>query len=214
VQSWRRCGEGWGGDDETQGNDNEVVDLGDDAPYMIPCTQMRRGNANSGRGKGIVVIDSQSGDEGDKFNGRGVLMEEYEKRRPQQLQGEEERGKRSKGTTQPRRTRPQNSSIRENDGHTKSTHMYNFSEEEEDDSDTETLSPPRRSTKRSVEVNVGEGEGTTTAAGRASGSGDRNKSDAPRPVGNLGCERVPTTTQTYRRQKILNRHLQRNPVEA
>jgi hypothetical protein len=150
-----------GEDDDTHGNDNEVVDLGDDAPYVIPCTQMKKGNASFGKGKGIVVIDSQSGGEEDDHISRGALMEEYEKRRPQQLQGEEERGKRSKGTTQGGRRRPQNSSIRDNDIHTISTPKYNRHESEEDDYDTETLSLPRRSDKKNVDEDGGEGEGTT-----------------------------------------------------
>jgi hypothetical protein len=52
-----------GEDDETDGNENEVVDLGDEDPYIIPSTQFRKGNGKLGKGKGIVVIDSQSGGE-------------------------------------------------------------------------------------------------------------------------------------------------------
>lgn len=190
-----------GEDDETQGYDNEVVDLGDDAPYVIPCTQMKKGNANFGKGKGIVVIDSQSGGEDNDGRSRGARMEEYQKRRPQQLQGEEDRGKKSKGTTEAGRRRPQNSYVREDAVHKTSTHMYNFSEEEENDSETETLSPPRRSEKRSVAIDFGEGEETTAAAGRPRSSSDRKTTQACRSLATPACERVPPTTQTYRRQK-------------
>lgn len=190
-----------GDDDETQGYDNEVVDLGDDAQHVIPCTQMNKGNANFGKGKGIVVIDSQSGGEDNDGRSRGARMEEYQKRRPQQLQGQQDRGKKSKGATEAERRRPQNSYVREDGGHKTSTRMYNLSEEEEDDSETETMSPPKRSERRSVAIEIGEGEGATTAGGRPRSSSDRNTAQASRLPPTSSSERVPPTTQTYRRQK-------------
>jgi hypothetical protein len=77
----RGVGEGFvGDDDETEGNENHVVDLGDEAPYMIPCTQKRREKSHNGKGKAVVVLDSQSGGDDDETQ----FMEEYELRRPQQ----------------------------------------------------------------------------------------------------------------------------------
>lgn len=71
-----------GDDDETKGNDNEVVDLADETPYVIPYTQIRKENGNIGKGKAVVVFDSQSGGEDNKNKCRGVRMEEYGNRRP------------------------------------------------------------------------------------------------------------------------------------
>ena len=191
-----------GDDDETEGNNNEVVDLGDDATYIIPCTQMKRGKSNFGKGKGIVVIDSQSGGEEEDTRGRGCLMEEYEKRRPHQLEGEEDRGKKMKGTTQAGRRRLESSSIQEDDVQKTNTHTYDYSEEEEDDSDTQTLSPPRRSEKRPVAADVGEGEETIGVSGRPRNGSDRIKTKPLRSIATIPSERVPPSTQTYRRLKI------------
>lgn len=69
-----------GEDDETECNDMDVVDLADETQYIIPCTQKRRGKENSGRGKAVVVLDSQSGGSDDDTRCMGVGMEEYENR--------------------------------------------------------------------------------------------------------------------------------------
>jgi hypothetical protein len=138
-----------GEDDETQHNDNEVVDLGDEAPYVIPSTQFRKGNEKFGKGKGIVVIDSQSEGEETDSEVRGALLEEFERRRPGQLQGEEDRGKKSKGAAQSGMRRQEKSSNGEYDVQKTKNRIY-IPSEEEDDSDTETLSLPRRSEKTSA----------------------------------------------------------------
>ena len=126
-----------GEDDETENNENEVVDLGDEAPFIIPSTQFRKGNEKFGKGKGIVVIDSQSGGEETDSEVRGARLEEFERRRPQQLQGEEDRGRKPKGAAQSGRRRQEKNRI----------YIPSEEEDEEDDSDTETCSNPRRSEK-------------------------------------------------------------------
>ena len=138
-----------GEDDETQNNENEVVDLGDEAPYIVPCTQFRKGNDKFGKGKGIVVIDSQSGGEETDSEVRGALLEEFERHRPRMDEGEEDRGKKSKGAAQSGRRRPEKSWNGEDDVQKTKSRIHIRSEEEEDDSDTQTFSLPRRSEKTS-----------------------------------------------------------------
>ena len=142
-------------DDETEGNENEVVDLADEAPYTIPCTQLQKGKGKFGKGKAIVVIDSQSGDEDDDTRCMGAAMEEYEQRRPRQSQGQEDRRKKSKGIAQGGRRRLDNDEFGEDEVQKTKTHIHIPSEDEGDDSDTETMSPPRLSEKRSCGVDGG-----------------------------------------------------------
>lgn len=196
-------GVGRGEDDETEGNDNEVVDLADEAPYTVPSTQLKKGNANFGKGKGIVVIDSQSGGEDDDTRGRGALMEEYDRRRLHQSGGQEDRRQKSKGTSQRGRRRLANPEIGEDNLQNTKILIQNSSEEEGDDSFAEMMSPPRRSQKRTVVVDGGREEGTTDVAGRPRNGSGRNTTQAAASVGTPGGDQDIPRTQTYRRLKSL-----------
>lgn len=77
VQSWTRRGT-QGEDDEAEGNENEVVDLADEAPNLVPCKQIRKENDNIGKEKVVVVLDLQSRGEDNDTKCRGIRMEEYE----------------------------------------------------------------------------------------------------------------------------------------
>ena len=185
----RRGGVGREGeDDETDGFENEVVDLGDEDPYIIPSTQFRKGNGKSGIDKGIVIIDSQSGGEDPDTEYRGALLEEFQRRRPQEVEGEKERGKKSKGAPLAGIRRLEKSSNVEDVAQkTKSQKlMYNRSEEEEDDSDTETLSLPGRSEKKNS------GAPSTLTYRRTKNSENAPSTEPSRAVGVAATE-VPGT---------------------
>lgn len=199
-------GEGTEGeDDETEGNEKDVVDLADEAQYIVPCTQTLRGKGNIGRGKAVVVLDSQSGDDDDDTRCTGVRMQEYENRAPQQPQGQEDRRRKIRGKAQGARRRLQNAEIGDDIGRNAQSPIYNRPDEEGDDSDSQTELPPRRITKKGVCLDGRQAGRSTVAAARPSNSGGRNSSQAHRSVGANGSEHCPQTTQTYRRQKNAER---------
>ena len=182
-----------GEDDETQNNENEVVDLGDEAPYVIPCTQLRKGNDKNGKGKGIVVIDSQSAGEETNTEVRGALLEEFERHRPRLDQGEEDRGKKSKIAAQSERRRQEKSWNGEDDVQKTKNHIYIRSEEEEDDSDTKTLSLPRRSEKTSAGTVAAERVPAPTQTYRRQRNSENAPSTQPTKGVGVAATEVPAT---------------------
>lgn len=194
-----------GDDDETQGYENDVVDLADEARYIIPSTQTRRGKANIGRGKAVVVLDSQSGGEDDDTRCLGVRMEEYETRRPQLRQGQEERRRKTTGNAEGGRRRLDNGENGEENAMNAETQMQNMSEEEGDDSNTKTQLARRRNAKKGGCMDGRDAACTTGADGRPSNSGGRNTLQARYSMGGIASDHVARPTQTYRRTKIGDR---------
>ena len=186
-----------GDDDETEGNENHVVDLANEAPYMIPCTQKRREKNHNGKGKAVVVLDSQSGGEDDGTH----FMEEYENRRPQQQERQEERKRRTTCKAQGGRRRLDNGEIGEENPRNALTTIHNVSEEEDDDSDTRTQIARRRNAKQGGCLDASDAARTIGYDGRPTNSGGRNTSQPHRSVGGNGSDPVAVSTQGQRRPR-------------
>jgi hypothetical protein len=111
------------------------------------------------------------------------------------VEGEEDRGRKSKGGTQVgRRQQEKSSHVEDVVQNTKSHNdVYNRSEEEEDDSDTETLSLPLRSEKTAGGNVVSElGGPSTQTYRRMKSSGNAPSTQPTRAVGVAATE-VPGT---------------------
>jgi hypothetical protein len=191
-------------DDETQGYDMDVVDLANEPHYIIPCTQKTqkmRGKENIVRGKAVVVLDSQSGGDDEETEMMGVAMEEYEIRRPQQPEIQEERRLRTTCKAQAGGRRLENAEIGEQNARTVQSPIYNVSEEESDDSDTIAELPRRRNAKKGGSLDGRHAARPAGSDGRPPNNGGRNTSQAQRSVGGHGSVPVARSTESNRRTK-------------
>lgn len=190
-----------GQDDETQGNENEIVDLGEEKQYAIPCTQRIKDNMQTGKGKAVVVLDSQSGGEENDDRSMGVRVEKYFHRRPQQLQGQQQKKKKNACTTQGGKGRMEKDGMEEDNVLSPNTQIYNLLEDEGDDSDTEIMVTPRRG-KNSVDVDGEEGEGIGGSVERLHGRRERKSPAGTRTVGGTRSDEPRRSTQANRMLKL------------
>lgn len=182
--------------EETEGNDIDVVNLADDAQCTLPRTKIRSDKSNTGKGKAVVVLDSQSGGEDEETQ----RMEEYENRRSQRPQGQEERRRKVTGRAEAGRRRLQNAELAESNAKKGQTNIYNMSDEEGTDSDTKTEVSPRRTPKKATGLDGRDGARTAGGVGRPSLIGARNILQPLRAGAVNASDQVPRGTQTYRRQ--------------